>query len=397
MFIVFPYAIQRRLRSVPWATVTIIALNVAVFLVTAPAFDRWARVLGFVAGPRGFVTWLPSLFLHTGWLHLIPNMYFLWLFGSFVEDVIGRGRFVALYLAGGLAGCLAHSAVMSFAQPSVAAIPVVGASGALAAIMGLFVVRFHRTRLEFWYVWCILFRFGAGTSSVTSLVGIALWALREVALGVLAVAGVTTGVATWAHVGAFVFGVGAALVLGLRGDAAAELITEEAQRYAAVGLGGIAAERYERLHARDPRDPQPLIDLARAHAASDPPAPERAGEALGRAIDVLAKGERRGEAVLLYEELLPRIGSSHVPSRTLATLGSIAEAMHGYGEALDIYGDLLRNHPDSAEAEKARFRLPHVYLAMGDHGRAQEEWRAFQRLHPSSRWTAYADTSLLTL
>lgn len=151
-----------------------------------------------------WVAVLYSMFLHGGWLHLGGNLLFLWIFGNNVEDRLGRLPYLAFYLAGGLAAALAHVAV----QPD-ATIPVVGASGAVAAVMGAYVVWFPRAR-------------------VLTLVVFVLVPLR--AIWVLAgwfvlqfFTDPDDGVAWMAHVGGFAFGVAVALLVRAGGAARSAL------------------------------------------------------------------------------------------------------------------------------------------------------------------------------
>jgi membrane associated rhomboid family serine protease len=203
-------------------TIGLIVVNVVVFLYEAmlsqAALEQFIYNFGVIPAQivqgEGLGTLLTSMFLHGGWLHLISNMLFLWVFGDNIEAVLGKVGYLAFYLAGGLAASAAH---ILFNMDST--IPSVGASGAIAAIMGAYIVMFPNSQVKL----LVLGR-GAGMTRVTALVFLGIWAVMQLFSG-LASLGVETaqtgGVAFWAHIGGFVFG----LVVGFlfRGAAANRL------------------------------------------------------------------------------------------------------------------------------------------------------------------------------
>jgi membrane associated rhomboid family serine protease len=153
------------------------------------------------AHPRP-ISYLTSMFLHTGWLHLIGNMWFLWLAGFVLEDKWGRLIYPIFYLLAGVAAALFHA----FFYPASIA-PTLGASGAVAALMGGFLVRFPKLKIEMlWFMLVFRLRFKAYAYWL-----LPLWLFMEVFYGSLF--GQSSGVAHWAHVGGFLFGALAALVI----------------------------------------------------------------------------------------------------------------------------------------------------------------------------------------
>ena len=97
MFLFFPYRIDRKVKAMPWLTIAIIFINTVIYLGVLPIQENVWDALGFRANPAGLLTWFTSMWLHNGPVHLLPNMYFLWLFGSVVEDTIGKVRYALLY------------------------------------------------------------------------------------------------------------------------------------------------------------------------------------------------------------------------------------------------------------------------------------------------------------
>lgn len=176
-----------------------------------------------------YITWN---FLHSGWLHIIFNMWFLWLAGTIIEDTWGRIVYPIFYLASGIVAVVVQGAVFpdSF-------IPCVGASGAIAGLMGAFLARFPTTRIRILWIWGFLGKpFGWKLMpdarlhqeeerprwirpyySVPAYILLPLWLLIQVFWGALATVGVEGGVAYWAHIGGFAFGMLGAVILRTTG------------------------------------------------------------------------------------------------------------------------------------------------------------------------------------
>lgn len=191
--------------DVPVVTRALIAVNVGVFLAYWPfssdadafsLFQRWGLIPAHLSVAEGWLTLLSAQFLHGGWLHLGLNMLFLRIFGAILEHELGRVRFLGLYLTCGILGGLAH-----WAMAPGSAVPVIGASGAVAGVMGGCLMLFPRARVDvlMWYV------VGARIIVVPAGLLLALWLAVQVWGGVSLAAG-GAGVAFWVHVGGFVAG-----------------------------------------------------------------------------------------------------------------------------------------------------------------------------------------------
>lgn len=155
------------------------------------------------------ISYLTANFLHGGWMHLIFNMWFLWLAGAILEDTWGRPLYTMFYLISGVAALWGYALV----YPS-SLIPVIGASGAIASLMGAFLARFPKTRIQlgffYWILRPRLYRFKAPAYAV-----LPMWLGMQVLSGVLG--GESGGVAYWAHIGGFGFGLVMALILRYSG------------------------------------------------------------------------------------------------------------------------------------------------------------------------------------
>ena len=194
---------SRRPNRFPVVTVWIIAVNAAVFLLELSGGEgfvtRWSLVPGDIVAGRHLVTILTSIFMHGSVSHIIGNMVFLWAFGPEIEDLMGRPQYLAFYLLGGLAA----TAAQVVADPT-STVPNLGASGAIAAVMGAFLVTYPHDRIRSLLVIFIFVRMAYIPAAV--LVG--FWFLTQlVSLGAVAQHPQPSGgVAYAAHVGGFIFG-----------------------------------------------------------------------------------------------------------------------------------------------------------------------------------------------
>jgi len=219
----FPLRDDNPTLITPYVTALIIAVNVAVWLVVehagaGPGYlqalclhglipgeltgaipagtDIRSRGFQCTIGGSGWLTVLTSMFMHGGWMHLIGNMWFFWIFGNNVEDAMGPVRFIVFYLLCGAAAAAAQ-VVSSPASP----VPTIGASGAIAGVMGAYLVLFPRVRIQTLFFLFFFIR----VLAVPAWLILAEWFVLQVLSGSAGTAG---GVAVWAHVGGFVAGMG---------------------------------------------------------------------------------------------------------------------------------------------------------------------------------------------
>jgi membrane associated rhomboid family serine protease len=192
---------SRRPSRFPFVTALIIVVNVLMFLLELAGGDAlvtsWAVVPADIVAGRRWITILTAMFMHGSWSHILGNMVFLWAFGPEVEDLMTRRRYLAFYLLGGVAATLAQLV----AGPA-STVPNLGASGAIAAVMGAFVVTYPRDRIRSLLVIFVFVR----VAYVPAVLLIGVWFLTQLMnLGVVAQQS-TGGVAYAAHVGGFIFG-----------------------------------------------------------------------------------------------------------------------------------------------------------------------------------------------
>jgi membrane associated rhomboid family serine protease len=196
----------------PFVTIFFIATCVAVFLYQASLPGQPGETFVFTYGaipsvvfglaslpdevpaiPAG-LTLLTSMFLHGGWMHLLGNMLYLWIFGNNIEDVMGHAKFVVFYLLCGILAALSHALIDPSSQ-----IPMVGASGAISAVLGAYLLLFPRAHV-------LVFLPGIGMTHVAAGIVLGMWFVTQLVSGGMSVGAPGGGVAFFAHIGGFVAG-----------------------------------------------------------------------------------------------------------------------------------------------------------------------------------------------
>jgi len=203
-------------RTVPFITVGLIVLNSLAFVFELSLPDDtihpFLQAYGVIPAAFSWPTIFTSMFLHSGWLHFLGNMLYLWIFGDNVEDRFGHGRFLAFYLFCGASAAVAHVAI----NPD-SVLPTIGASGAIAGVMGAYFILYPHARvvtlLPLFIFWQII--------EVPAIFFLGIWFLMQFFSGVGSIAltsgSQTGGVAFWAHVAGFVAGVAGVIVFGRPG------------------------------------------------------------------------------------------------------------------------------------------------------------------------------------
>jgi membrane associated rhomboid family serine protease len=192
---------SRRPTRIPIVTILIILVNSFVFvreLMGGDAFvTTWSAIPAQIVSGHDWITILTAMFMHASWSHIIGNMIFLWAFAPEIEDAMGPGRYFVFYIVGGLVAMLAQVA----ADPH-STVPNLGASGAIAAVMGAFLVTYPRDRIRAVLFIFVFFRI----TFIPAALLIGFWFLTQL-FNEGAVAQVQTGgVAYLAHIGGFIFG-----------------------------------------------------------------------------------------------------------------------------------------------------------------------------------------------
>jgi membrane associated rhomboid family serine protease len=342
---------------------------------------RW----GFIPRERSAVTAVTYMFLHGGWMHIIGNMLFLFLSGPFVEDLYGRALFSALYFGSGVTAAAAFAL-----RHADSTIPLVGASGAIAGVMGAFLIRLGAQRIRllivpFPLLWMFRFRV-----LVRAYVVLPLWLLEQFWY---AYTWDQAGVAWWAHIGGFVFGALLALVVGLAKieerfidpsiEAEIAIVQNPAlERAADARIAGDLVLAQAEITTVLLKESQNMDAWSEAYeiaiAAGDT---ARAGNAAQRLLDLEIRHGERELAGRLIVDARERMGAA-VPLRFLMSAAGFLEKEGDGAGALALYQEVTLRAPQDAASFRAFFRRGEILRAGGDTRGARAAFQA-ARAHPA--------------
>jgi membrane associated rhomboid family serine protease len=411
---------EQRVARLPWVTIALVAANVLAFLITLPAVERQAtetqrrieevlrfavehpylqlpeeiahvvparrpppnlsaetiadeqarldrlwseleataavsvyRTYGYIPAEPHLLTLFTSMFMHGGWMHLLGNMLFLWLSGGSLEDRWGRIFYPILYLVSGVAATLMHAAMTPQSH-----IPLVGASGAIAGLMGAFLIRLATTRIRFFY-WIFLFR---GTFEAPAYVMLPLWLLQQF---VMARTGTEGGVAVWAHIGGFVLGAVVAILVRLTdleekvlAPAIKKKTTWTASDRLTAALGRLdqgdvdgAIKDLEALLRATPDNIEARTSLIDAHARKGDHT--AAGRESARLVGAYLKARDMAGARAAAREHKQAFPDVPLLMRDQLALAADCEKREDYQEAAARYQEAIATGPDDPLAPKA--------------------------------------------
>ncbi len=358
-----PFATDRRGRRVPWVTYTLIGLNVLAYLFTGPGtFGRW----GLTPGAPHYHALLTYQFLHRDLGHLAGNMAFLWLFGPHVEEALGWEAFLALYLGGGIAAGLLHMAIVII-RGEFALGPLVGASGAISAILAPFALRFHRAQIRLvWLPGLLAERFssavgrGWGLLEVPAVLGLGLWLLQNVWEGVLSL-----------HTPE---------LTGLLRDGRQDYLLQDTR---AAASWEAAVRGYRAFLSRAPDNAAvrgELAALLARHGEED-----EAARQMAQAVREALRRDTGETAVRQAREAL-RLGLPlALTPRERLRLAGAAEAAGDVPVALWLLRTLLAETPEAPEDEMARLKLGQL-LQKREPAAARAALAGFLEKYPRSEW-----------
>jgi len=341
MAFVIPYGVDNPMSRLPLVNWALIAANVAVFFLELSVGGPVFRFALFPADLRWYQP-LTCAFLHAGWLHLIGNMIFLWTFGNNVNDKLGHLRFLAAYLVLAVTSSLGHL-LGSLGSP----FPMLGASGAISGVMGLYLAFFPLNDVRMlWLLWV-----RTGTFSCSSYWMIGLWVAWDLFHGLSGTAG---NVAIWAHLAGFGVGFAAGLTMLVKGWV-------ERDDYDFLSwLSRRQARKLGQRYGRPGAGPLPSPPAARKVAESphEPPSPRE----LGKAIQAhLADGSLKAaqDSYQQFVQMYPRLALDKTTQLEVANALFWAGS---YSLAADAYERFARFYPKHAQAPDALYSAGILYV-----------------------------------
>lgn len=358
----FPLRTDRPLRGTPWANYALILLNVVVFALQklsgqfqAGGGPDWLRALNLSSyslnpGEPHLVHFITYAFLHGSWWHLISNMVFLYIMGNNVSDKLGQIGYVAFYLGGAVMGGVAYVLLSTPMAAGVYA-PVVGASGAVAAVSGAFLVLFPRTNVT-----CVYFLFVLiGAFEIPALMLVPMFFATDVVMSLMG----SSEVAHTAHIGGTLFGVGVSLAM-----AGAKLLPRDQWDLWAL------LQRWNRR-----RQYRTMVASGWNPYASFPPAMQSAG------------GGSRGSRGEVEELEDPR-------QRQVAELrAQVSEAMahRNLSGAADLYLQLRAMDPNQVLSRNAQLDIANQLAELSRYTEAAEAYELFLKHYPAAEQHAHVE------
>ena len=358
-------------------------------------FERW----GYIPAEPSFISLFTCIFIHGGWLHLLGNMFFLYLAGCSIEDIWGRPLYTGFYILSGIAATMAHA----LKYPADTA-PLVGASGAIAGLMGAFLVRLYDTKISFFYAIWFWVR---GTFKAPAYVMLPLWLAQQFFYAMLDEGG-SYGVAFWAHIGGFAFG--ALFAFGMKKFQIEErFIAPKIEKK--VGLAQhpdflramnlSEQENYpdalillHRVVRDDPNHLEAYLEMRRiAELNKDATSYNKFSAAI---FDILLRTRDWDLLLDLYQQYQNSPFRQPLLAKSLLGLGTFFEETLDFRSAAQHYEEVTVNYPQDPVSARAYYKLARLYFEkMVDREKAIENfWRSYHHPHADSQWRAALQTDI---
>ncbi len=395
MLLFMPLGTTRPRWRVPYATYGLIGVSGVVFLVQMAAPE--SLPVGFVAAHPSLSGWLASCFMHVDVFHIAGNMLFLWLFGTLTEDIFGPWYLVGVYFLGHLGSTLLHSLVIGATASDGLERPLVGASGAIAGVMGLSAVCFLRTKVRLWYlIWWYLY-FRMDVIEVGAPVFLGLWAGWELVQGLLSSGlGIPVQAAHWGHIGGFAAGMGIALGLRLRGRVVRADVVGGRRPTTNSHEPFRQAAEVEQMAAKSPDDPEVWYALGRARVLAA--RAENAGEAYGRAVEMFLMRRDEDGAVRAFDGLKAHGDVGSVPAHMVFLLACALSERGHEEDAFPLFVRAAVEGGRTMQAQTSLIRAGNIARKLpGFEAQARECYRRLVEQFPEGPWRHRAMAHLRAL
>lgn len=382
-------AVSLRTRDLPWATIIIIIANLLVTILASFDFKDMAMDYGLVPANLTIGRFITSTLIHDGFVHLAINMIFLYVFGCAMERAVGKLEFVLFYIGACMAASLMHVAIVFAALPlEYARQPVVGASGAVAGVMGLYAVRFHRRR------------FKLDGFEVSALFLILVWLVFQIALGAVAlntesILGIRLRyIAYWSHLGGFAFGVIIAMIANMALQGEREHLIQEGQSNFEQGNLLEAAQIYESLLKHDPDNPLANAELGKLWAIMDEES--QSVPYFRAAVNLYIRAAQEDQAIEAAKEMKRYWPDFMLTPAERFRLASYLEETGQQDRAIAAFKEIADKSPDSEEAQMSLLKIGQLQLtALRNAPAAIVTIKDFLNRYPESEWRSFAEETLV--
>ena len=359
----------------PFVTVGLLAINTIIFFGSLGGGEAFVKHWALIPNHLQPYSLLTYAFLHGDIFHLLGNMITLYVIGVHVEEALDNLPYLLAYLAGALVAGLAHALLSVALFPSAAGVPMVGASGAIFCVLGLFAVRFWRTRVRLFWI-----------PAVPAAVAVGLVMVLQFFLAIRSLVDHGSDqVAYAAHLAGFFFGFGIAFPLHVLEQSAREYGIEDAERALAQGDLATAARYYRELLVRTPTDGGMAHTLALIHIRLGEQ--EAAHRYFTQALDLFSRQGNAAAVARIYSDAQTNLLKVSLPVRLLQRVASACEDAQQFELARQALANLCRDFPHTPDAELGMLKLGKLHLQkLGQRDNALAIFAEFVRLYPSSEW-----------
>jgi membrane associated rhomboid family serine protease len=352
-----PIGTDAKVRGIPWVTLSLVVLNVVLFAGLNAGAEAFAYHMAFKAGHPTIPTAIASIFLHAGPLNLIENLIFLCAFGPPLESRLGAARFLISFIACGWLAHLAQAAWIVKLAPELSSFPILGASGAISGLMGLFVMRLPFARLRFASIRELLVRgtLKCGGFTPPALGGLVLWFVLQF---LHHVDDPFPEVAAVGHLSGLLGGMALGWSFGLAREGRIESYLALGGQHAARAEWFAALSKYEDYLARAPGDADVIAQIARIQRVTHQEA--RAVDSFSEAIHIWLQQGELDAACDGYEEMKRLLGAVTLPAADLLRVARACEELDRPGDASRAYEAFGRHYPDREGAAVAMLKSAEI-------------------------------------
>lgn len=377
-----------RVEQLPYITLAIIVLNIVIAIITRWNMEYYAEVYAKTYGliPDEFK--LGSLvtysFLHDGYFHLTLNMLLLYLFGRRVESSMGKLEYVLFYIGAAVVSALVHIAMMhATLSEYYTSRVIVGASGAVSGIIGIYAVRFHKRT------------FKLAEAEIPTILLIMAWLVLQLVLGIIGlyrdeVMGLgLKQVGYWSHLGGFAFGIGVALMSNMALAGEREYLMEQAFGHYTKGNFLEAIRYHETLLEYEPDNPDSYAEIGRLWALLKEE--EDSLRNYNIAIELYISSGKEAKALNVADEMVRFWPNINLAAQTKYKLATYLEEAGQLRPALISFRRIAEDYPGSAEAQMSLLRVGHIQLEkLNNSSAAIAVLKCLMDAYPNSEWLYYA-------
>ncbi len=364
-FFFYPVGLDRGARRPPVLSIGLMTVFTVAFLWLhylpwAFSFNPWKLV--FFPGLSAPLTLATAVFMHNGWAHLAGNLIYFWVFAPALESRLGSGRLLLYFLIWGVAGNLAHGFVSAFGLLGQGGLGVMGASGAIAGMMGFSLLRLQGARIEiaWWVLAPLVGQNRVGRNSIPLVVGVLMWFGWQAVQASLA--GMTGSTVSFgAHLGGFALGLLMAALLGGNREGRAEALLGRGQGYMRQGAFHAATAEFSQYLELRPRCRDGMLELARTLEVSQ--LPHEASQLYRSTFSLCLEEGDIGGLLQVFHEWVRQCGPQALEPEEISRVAHYQELQLDHEGTLETYRMLHNTYPDHPLGHRALVRT--IVLASG--------------------------------